>query len=91
MVLMSGNSNVKNVSETIKKVLFVLNMPLRWLSKYYSSVLEREVNMRQTKALTEAQLAFFALVMPADYSLLLRIAACIWFVLVLRRCRNLMK
>ena len=70
--------------ENVKKVA---NRPIEWLGQYYSSVLERDINKRQTWSLIEVQTAFFAGVMPADYSLLLRAACCLWFYLALRRCQ----
>lgn len=42
----------------IKKAAHIAGAPLRLLGRYYSLVLERDVDMRQTKAITEAQLAF---------------------------------
>ena len=72
--------------ENVKKVA---NRPVEWLRQYYSAVMEREINDRQTWSLIEVQAAFFAGVMPADYSLLLRAACCLWFYLALKRCRRL--
>ena len=72
--------------ENVKKVA---NRPVEWLRQYYSSVLERDINMRQTWSLIEVQVAFFAGIMPANYSLLLRAAFCAWFLMVLKRCRDL--
>ena len=56
---------------------------------YYAFVLEREITMKQAWVMTEAQLAFFATVLPADYHIVLRIVACLWFVATLKRCRSL--
>ena len=72
--------------ENVKKVA---NRPVEWLHQYYSSVLERDINMRQTWSLIEVQVAFFAGIMPANYSLLLRAAFCAWFLIALKRCRGL--
>ena len=33
----------------------MLNAPLRLLGRYYSYVIERDLDMRQTKAITEAR------------------------------------
>lgn len=72
--------NVKNVA----------NRPVEWLRQYYSSMLERDINMRQTWSLIEVQTAFFAGIMPANYSLWLRAACCAWFLMALKRCRRLL-
>lgn len=75
----------------IKKAAHIAGAPLRLLGRYYSLVLERDVDMRQTKTITEAQLAFFATVMPADMHILLHVAACAWFIFALKKCRSVMK
>lgn len=79
------------INTLVKKAAYMLSAPLRILGRYYSLVLERDVDMRQTKAITEAQLAFFATVLPAEMPILLHVAACIWFIMSLRKCRSLIK
>ena len=73
---------IENVKKSLKR-------PTEWLRQYYSAVMEREINDRQTWSLIEVQVAFFAGIMPADYSLLLRAACCLWFYLALKRCQRL--
>ena len=73
--------------ENVKKVA---NRPVEWLRQYYSSVLERDINMRQTWSLIEVQVAFFAGIMPANYNLWLRAACFVWFLMALKRCRRLL-
>lgn len=51
----------------LENVKQVANRPAEWLRQYYSSVLERDINMRQTWSLIEVQAAFFAGIMPANY------------------------
>lgn len=48
------------INSMIKRATSMLNAPLRLLGRYYSYVIERNLDMRQTKAITEAQMAFFA-------------------------------
>ena len=74
----------------LENVKNVVNRPVEWLRQYYSSVLERNINMRQTWSLIEVQTAFFAGIMPANYSLWLRTACCVWFLIALKRCRRLL-
>ena len=73
----------------LENVKQVANRPAEWLRQYYSSVLERKINMRQTWSLIEVQTAFFAGIMPANYSLWLRAVCCVWFLMALKRCRRL--
>lgn len=74
----------------LENVKQVANRPVEWLRQYYSSVLERNINMRQTWSLIEVQTAFFAGIMPANYSLWLRAACCVWFLIALKRCHRLL-
>ncbi len=62
--------------------------PVRLLSRYYSSVLERDVTMNQTWHLLEVQLAFFVGIFPADISVVVRLLALAWFVSAIGRCKN---
>ena len=74
----------------LENVKQVANRPVEWLRQYYSSVLERDINMRQTWSLIEVQAAFFAGIMPANYGLWLRAACCAWFLWALKRCRRML-
>lgn len=58
------------------------------IANFYSCMLEQTVTISQAKALTNAQCAFFAFVMPVDLGYLYRILAMLWFVLALLQCRS---
>lgn len=77
-----------SVADAAQSARKTLAAPLRWLQRYYSSALERPVSVAQARLLTTVQAAFFLTVLPADYPLLLRCAACAWFVSSLLRCRR---
>jgi hypothetical protein len=62
--------------------------PLHGLSVYYSHVLERRINLRQTLLLINAQLAFAATAFPTECPVLLRIACGAWLVSALLKCRE---
>lgn len=79
---------MKRCADIIKKAGATLRLPMEWLRRYYSHVLETEVSMTRAKAMTEAQAAFFAVAMPMDYPVIIRIATCVWFVLALRKARG---
>ena len=66
-----------------------LSMPVRILSGYYSSVLGREVSIKQTWALIEVQTAFFAGIFPADISVFVRLLMAAWFLYALGRCKKM--
>lgn len=89
MVLTTNNGLCGKLADMKRNVVNKLNAPLRLFRQYYSYVLGRDVDMRQTRLLTEVQAAFFLFIMPADYSLVLRAASCLWFIVALRKCRNM--
>ncbi|MGN1375057.1 MAG: hypothetical protein ACI4V5_00735 [Prevotella sp.] len=85
----------KTITNMISKAInstigFVINMqlPLCIMSRYYSKVLEREINIRQACSLTEAQVAFLTFIFPADYSIILRVCVGIWVFFALKRCKE---
>jgi len=57
------------------------------LAAYYSRVLERPVDNRQTVLLLNAQAAAFMTIFPADCSLVLRIVCGVWLVSALLKCK----
>ncbi|MDD7256676.1 MAG: hypothetical protein PUH24_00020 [Prevotellaceae bacterium] len=83
-----GIRNEKGMEEAVRKIKEMMGAPIRKLSVYYSSVLEQPVNARKTRALVEAQIAFFAGIFPANYPLILRIAFFVWLLMALRKCKN---
>lgn len=87
MTMTVNTGRAKKVYETFRRVCNTLETPLRMLRGYYSYVLGREVRCAEARVITETQLAFLATVMPADMPLMIRIAACAWFVLAVRKCR----
>ena len=87
---MEKQMTIQSTWMLLENVKNVANRPIEWLRQYYSSVLERDINMRQTWSLIEVQSAFFAGIMPANYSLWLRAACCAWFLWALKRCRRML-
>lgn len=77
---------LKRVQDYARAITHTLEAPIRLLRDYYSWALGRKVSLRQARALTETQLAFLLLVLPADCPLALRAAACGWFMLCLKKC-----
>lgn len=78
------------LSSTFSKITERLNMPIRKLSSYYAMVLERDINSKQTWALLEAQAAFFLGILPIDYAFIVRLAALVWLLIALKRCKELL-
>ena len=87
---MEKQMTIQSTWMLLENVKNVANRPVEWLRQYYSSVLERDINMRQTWNLIEVQAAFFAGIMPANNSLWLRAACCAWFLWALKRCRRML-
>ena len=60
------------------------------LSLYYSTVLERQIDNRQTWHLLHAQLAFLMVSFPVECPLLLRMAFAAWFVISVKMCKQVL-
>lgn len=71
-----------------KKVVHTLRMPMVLLQRYYSTVLEKPVSMKQTKLLVEAQAAFVIGVFPVDGPILFRILSAAWLVWAVWKCKQ---
>lgn len=82
------NNREFGLSELWRSLSEWASTPARLLARYYSSVLEREVTMRQTWRLIEVQIAFFAGIFPADISVALRLLSAAWFISALLRCKR---
>ena len=74
------------VAEWTKMCIEKANGPARMLRKYYSDVTGQELSMRQTWSLIEAQTAFFLGIMPANFTLVLRIVLLTWAVVAVKKC-----
>ena len=78
------------IADKLSRIVEMVNRPVNLLRQYYAQVLERELNMRQTWALIEAQVAFFLGVMPVGYAFVLRAVALLWLVVAVKKCRRLL-
>ncbi len=87
MTLEANALAAKGLAAQVKRVNRMLAAPQRMLRRYYSYVLGRDVDKVQARAFTEAQLAFFAVTLPVDYPLTLRVLTCLWFVVAVRKCK----
>lgn len=89
MVISSAQPAVefKSISS---RIAAAVRMPLVALSRYYSMVLEREVNIRQTLMLLNAQTAFVFAVFPVDGPLVLRALCAAWLWHAVKKCRNIL-
>ncbi|MBR5038853.1 MAG: hypothetical protein IKX65_09055 [Prevotella sp.] len=76
------------IADKLNRIVEMVNRPVNLLRQYYAQVLERELNMRQTWSLIEAQTAFFLGVMPVGYAFPLRAAALVWLIVAVRKCRQ---
>ncbi len=61
------------------------------LRRYYSDILERDIDNRQMAHLLHAQVAFLFAAFPIDGPLLLRAACCGWFAWAVMKCRQALK
>lgn len=81
------------VEQTLNKVKLSLikkvKMPLELTRNYYSSVLEKQISLKQTLLLLETQIAFFLGVFSVDATpLLLKGAFAAWFLWGVLKCKK---
>ena len=72
----------------VKNILSAVMKPVELLAAYYSACLEREVNVKQTLLLVNAQAAFFMTAFPAECPLMLRIVCVAWMLHSLKLCKD---
>lgn len=65
--------------------------PVQWLRRYYSVALQREVSMRQTWLLLNAQAAFAAAFFPTSEPLVLRLCCMGWLLSAMLKCKGAMQ
>lgn len=78
------------IADKLSRIVEMVNRPVNLLRQYYAQVLERDLNMHQTWALIEAQVAFFLGVMPVGYAFVVRAVALLWLVVAVKKCRRLL-
>lgn len=78
----SANDNMANVSivTAFSYISNIVKKPFVFVRNYYSSIIGKEISTRQAWLVTEMQIAFAAVIFPADMSFLLRALAAAWFV-----------
>ena len=81
----STSSNVQNI---LSGIADKIKSPITILAKYYSAVLERKINIRQTLLLLNAQIAFVFAVFPANIGFIVRGIFCAWFVKSVLLCKK---
>ena len=89
MVLNCSRSS-RYLAEMMNRFAESVNRPVNKLRGYYAQVLERDIDMRQTWALIEAQVAFFLGVMPIGYIFPLRAVALVWLIVSVKKCHRLL-
>lgn len=78
----------RTLSDQLRQLAETVKAPVEMLRSYYSQTLERELNMRQTWLLLNAQAAFLCAVFPVESPILLRAACCVWFLHAVLKCKR---
>lgn len=81
-------SRQNTVMEAVANMARLLHQPAEWLRAYYSRVLERDITMRQTALLVNAQAAFAVAFFPVEAPLMARVAGLLWVGSALLKCRR---
>ena len=82
------SADVKFLIDGIKSAAGKMKVPVEWLRKYYSTVLEKEISMKQTLLLIATQFTFVLGILPADINLALRAAFLGSFAFCLHLCKK---
>ena len=80
-IQMTASSNIATTFCNVKNAMKdALKTPFVMMRDYYSSVIGKEISNRQAWLITELQLAFIAVIFPAEMSFLLRLVALLWLI-----------
>ncbi|MGN1262625.1 MAG: ATP-binding protein [Prevotella sp.] len=90
MTIPTGMAVAKSAAELTKRMNGMIISCMEPLRKYYSDVLGKQISWHQMRALLEAQTAFVACILPADFSLVLRAVFGAWLLMALKKCRRLL-
>ncbi len=90
LTMSEGRSAIEreNAKSVVKKMTRKMMMPVDWLGKYYSHVLEKPIGRSQTLRLIETQIAFALGVIPTECPLLLRGIFIGWFAWSVWKCKK---
>lgn len=88
LTIEAATENGRGTAEMVKKAVAMAAGAVAWLQGYYEDVLGRRLTTAQMRMLVEAQVAFTACILPADFSLALRSVFGVWLLSALMRCRR---
>jgi len=87
ITMTTGVSFGKTISDMISRVSAKLQQPIGMLSKYYSDILGKDINMHQTWQLLKVQAIFFAGILPANYPIIIRVLLLVWLISALKKIK----
>ncbi len=88
MILTPSQSLTTRIKGILSIILQYALLPLQAIAHYYSSVLEREVNIPQTLWLINAQCAVFALICSVESSFLTILFCLVWSLHAIYQCKT---
>lgn len=89
-ITMSENFGLR-IAALSCKIVKQAQRPVQWLCRYYSTALQREVTVRQTWLMLNAQAAFAAAFFPSGEPCVLRLCCMAWLLSALLKCRSAMQ
>lgn len=84
----ASEMRINNLFAGVKKGIM---FPIVWLSQYYSAVLNKEISVKTTLQLLNAQAAFALAVFPANAPFILRVVCTAWFATAISGCKRSLK
>lgn len=80
-------SPTSNAQIDVNNIVNSIKAPAEWLRAYYSQCLDKDISMRQTWLITQAQIAFILTVFSIC-PILVRAAFALWFLAALLKCKK---
>jgi len=88
ITIANSQSTVITIIEIVMNLLSIISRPIALLSLYYSHCLDREITIKQTWLLLNAQAAFVMTVFPVSGPFYLRLICAAWLLYALRLCKK---
>lgn len=88
ITIANSQSTAMTIIEIVTNLVSIICRPVALLSLYYSHCLGREITVKQTWCLLNAQAAFFLTAFPVGATFYMRIVCGMWLLHALRLCKK---
>lgn len=88
ITIANSQRTAMTIIEIVTNLISIISRPVALLSLYYSHCLGREITIKQTWLLLNAQAAFFMAAFPVSCAWTLRFICIAWLLYSLKLCKN---